>query len=324
MFKKIFPGLLVATLTGVAAILLSKYIPYLGAVSIALVAGIFVGNLLIKGNKYKDGISFTDKKLLPFTIALMGIELLPSTMYSLGINTAILIIGVMAITIITGYLTSRIFGFSTKLGVLLGCGNAICGSSAILSTTKIIDGNQEDTGLSVAAVNFMGVIGLFLLPLLALFIHYSNTESAVLIGGGLQAVGQVVASGYSVNDEVGTIAVLVKMFRVLMLGPILIMLGVLMNKRKKSSKSTGKFPLPLFIVAFFLLMILNSLGIVPEAVSKGISLTIDVLLPIAMAGIGMNINFNTLRKSGLKILLAEVFIMVIHVGALVGGIMLLL
>ncbi len=313
------PGLAVCGLIGLSAILLAGYIPYLGSVTIALIIGMLLGGPVRKHNFFKPGINFSDKRLLPFTIALLGVELQPKVLFDLGLPAIGLIVGLMGITILSGLLLGQLLGLNRKLSLLLGCGNAVCGSSAIASVSKTIDASEQDAGLSIAAVNFMGTLGIFILPLLALSLGLDDTRSGGLIGGILQAVGQVVAAGYSINPEVGQLAVLIKMGRVLMLGPIIIILSLFYRRSDQQGQST--LPVPLFIVGFFALALL--VGLFPAQLTASIKACAKVLLTIAMAGIGLKIDLLALREQGPKIMIAESSIMLIQIGSGIALVMLL-
>ena len=104
-----------------------------------------------------------------------------------------------------------------KTSLLLGVGNAVCGSSAIAAVSPVIKAEESDTGISIGVVNFLGTIGIFILPALAIkVLHFADLQASTLIGGSLQAVGQVVAAGFSVSDNVGEIATIIKMARIAM------------------------------------------------------------------------------------------------------------
>ncbi len=309
------PGLSICLALALFGIILGSFIPGIGTVTIALLLGIVFGNILNVKKSLKSGIDFADKKLLPFTIALLGIELKSSTLFELGLPTIFFVILMIVITISAGLLFGKLLGLSPKGRVLLGCGNAICGSSAIASVTKVIDGSEEETGLSIAAVNFMGTIGIFLLPFICKIFGFNEIISGDIIGGVLQAVGQVVAAGFSMSDNIGNIAVLIKMSRVLMLGPVILILGFYFGRTQHSEKPKGgkSFPVPLFIVGFFLMFLLSSSGMLTTNIESGIASIAHFLLAIAMAGIGVKINFGSLRKNGPKLIMVETMIMFVQV-----------
>lgn len=316
--KKKLPGLLLCAAIGGAGYFLGGIFNRIGGVMISLFIGIAAGNFLTVSRKIEPGIVFTNKKVLPFAIALLGIELRPETFLSLGISTIALIILLMIITFASALIFGRIFGVSKKTAVLLGCGNAVCGSSAIASAAKVIMGSEEETGLSIAAVNFMGTLGLFMLPAALTAFGFNEARSAHIIGGVLQAVGQVVASGYSMGKAVGSAAVIVKMSRVLLLGPLLFILSLVYQRKKSSSAPSGikrEFPVPPFIIGFFLVSIGGNLPFIPDFILKSISYAAEIFLAVAMAGIGMNIKLRSFTTCGPQILFTEISIMAVQLAA---------
>ena len=207
----------------------------------------------------------------------------------------------MAFTISTSLFFGKLFKFKRKFALLLGIGNAVCGSSAIATTEKIIGSEDEEVGLSVAIVNFLGTIGIFLLPFIGtVILHFSKLKTGILIGNTLQAVGQVVAAGFSVSDISGQTATIVKMTRILMLTPLIIILILAFSKNKKSNTEikTKKNNIPIFIIGFALFSLIPTFGLLPESIIKIISKISHYSLIIAMAGIGMKITFKSIAKDG--------------------------
>ena len=312
MITKLIPGLTLCLIIAIVSIYLSNFIVGIGSVSIALILAIIIGNLIKKKDKLNDGISFADQKILPFTIALLGAELNFYSLIPLGIPTLLFIISIIVITILSSLLIGKLFGLSKNSSILLGCGNAICGTSAIASASKLLKANEEETAISIGAVNFMGTIGIFLLPFLLNLLEYNIDETANVIGGTLQAVGHVVASGYSLGNEIGNHSLLVKMTRVLLLGPTLLILGLLLFKKNKSV-GEKKFPIPIFIIGFFTLSFLATTSLIPELLINYIDKVSYVLLAVAMAGIGLKINFSSIINNGIKVAWVEILIFTIQV-----------
>ena len=297
---KYFYGILLCVLIGVASLLLAPYIP-IGSVAIAIIIGIFVGNLFKPGEKFSSGIKFSEKHILSFAIALLGVNLNFLILKQLGLKSILLIILAMTFTISTSVLLGKLFKFKRKFALLLGIGNAVCGSSAIAATEKIIGSEEEEVGLSVAIVNFLGTIGIFLLPFIGkVVLHFSKLKTGILIGNTLQAVGQVVAAGFSVSDITGQTATIVKMTRILMLTPLIIILILAFSKNKKNNTEikAKKNNVPIFIIGFALFSLIPTFSLLPEHIIKIISKISHYSLIIAMAGIGMKITFKSIAKDG--------------------------
>ena len=314
MSKHIMPGVGLCGAVGFAAILVAAYVP-LGAVAVAIILGIVVGNVMRPKAVFQGGITFNEKRILSFAIALMGVNLNFMILRELGIRSLLLIVVAMALTILVSLILARFWGIDRKLALLLGIGNGVCGSSAIAATEGIIGADQEQVGLSVAIVNFLGTIGIFLLPYLgAGLMHFTELNSGLLIGNTLQAVGQVVAAGFSVSDMAGQTATIVKMARILMLTPLNLILIVSFADRKTGGgKGSKKAGMPLFIIGFILFSLIPTLELLPEGAIHVISRISRYTLILAMAGIGLRITFSSILKNGKEALLLGGLVFIIQV-----------
>ncbi len=263
-FVKIGYGVILCLIIGIIALYLSSFIP-LGAVAIAIVLGITIGNTVKFGEKFNPGISFSEKNILSFAIALMGVNLNFTILQELGIKTVLFVIIAMGITIFSAVILSKIFNFNPKIALLMGIGNGVCGSSAIAATEKIIGAEKEDVGLSVAIVNFLGTIGIFLLPFITnIVLGFGDLKSGLAIGNTLQAVGQVVAAGFSISPDAGHIATIVKMTRILMLFPLVLVLLFIFKEKIKGDKQKFQLPkMPVFIIGFILFSLIPTLNLLP-------------------------------------------------------------
>ncbi len=307
--KKLAPGLTLALLIGLSGRYLGIYFPKLGGVTAAILLGLIIGNIFEIKDSYKSGINFAEKKLLALAIMLMGLKLELKVLSDLGAEAIIIIIIIMvASTIIFGLLYGRLTGLNTKLSLLLGVGNAICGSSAIAAVAPVLDNKEEEIGLSIGVVNLLGTIGIFLLPQIARLVGFTDKSSALMIGGTLQAVGQVVAAGFSMNEAVGRIATVVKMGRILMLGPIVLFFSFFFSKRGEESKDGKGVNIPKFIIGFFIFSLIGSIGVLPVELADLLKALSKFVLIIAMAAIGLKIKVASLFEQGPKALLVSVLV----------------
>lgn len=295
---ELLPGLLVIVVIGLASSRLGQWIPRLGDVTIAILLGVLVGNLFPKVTRWNEGVLFGERRLLPLATALLGVELQLMTLVQSGFLTLFVILISVATSILLSVQLGSMMGYSRKFSLLIGAGNGICGSSAIAATSTVIHAEEKDIGISISVVNLLGTVGIFLLPAIVNLLSLTETQGGLLIGGSLQAVGQVVAAGFAVGTTAGAVATAVKMGRVLMLGPIVILLSSLMNQRQNREATKSPIQVPLFIVAFFALSILASLAILPPAGVDFLKSSGRLLLVIAMSGIGMRIQLQTLFRSG--------------------------
>ena len=313
--KSIYGIILCITIAAIS-LFVSKYVN-IGSVTIAIVIGFILGNTVKPGEIFQKGILYSEKHILSFAIALLGVNLDYKILAELGYITIIIIVIAMTATIFSSIILGKIFKFDSKLAILLGIGNGVCGSSAIAATEQIIGANEEDVGLAVAIVNFLGTLGIFLLPFIAkIILQFSDIKSGVLIGNTLQAVGQVVAAGFSVNELVGHTATIVKMTRIVMLTPLIFTLLFVYSKNKQTPANAGKtskVQFPKFIVGFILFSLIPTFGLLSEEHIKILSTISHYALVVAMAGIGLKITFGSILKDGKTALLIGSLIFLLQI-----------
>lgn len=300
---EIWSGLTLACVVGTASWWMAGFAPYIGGVTIAILLGILVGNIVPTAGRFNAGIRFAESRLLPLSIVLLGVELQLTALADLGVIAIVVIVATIAISMIVSVQLGQMLGYSRKFSILLGAGNGICGSSAIAATGLAIEANEEDTGISISVVNLIGTLGIFLLPSIVHAFSLQDSQGGLLIGGTLQAVGQVVAAGYSVNDAVGSIALVVKMGRVLLLGPMVVLIYSLMVRGSDTANAKRAIRVPAFIIGFFVVSVVGSIGVFSPSVTDLLKTMGKYLLVIAMAGIGMRIQLRMLFRSAPRALL---------------------
>jgi uncharacterized integral membrane protein (TIGR00698 family) len=298
VLNKYFYGLLLSLIVALISILLSTFIP-IGSVAIAIILGILIGNTIKLNEKYNSGVTYAEKSILAFAIALMGINLDFSILSALGVKTIALIVFSMVITIYSAIIIGKYFKIDTKLSLLLGIGNGVCGASAISATAPIIKSNKNFIGLSVAIVNLLGTVGIFLIPFIAVVFGLSDIDAGILIGNTLQAVGQVTAAGFSINDTAGISATTVKMGRVLLLTPLILILIYIFHKNSQNDgENVKRATIPLFIIFFIIFSLISSFSIVNVDIKNAISSLSYFALVVAMSAIGLKIHFKSIKDDG--------------------------
>lgn len=278
----------------------------INATILAIVFGFLIANYKPIPNKYHSGIGYSEKTILAFSIATMGISLDFSVLLELGIGTLILMICTIFISIFLSIYFGRLLKIKSTLALLLGIGNGICGASAIGATKNIIKAKDDEAGISIAVVNFLGTIGMFLVPLIAIAFGFNEIESGILIGNTLQAVGQAVAGGFAISDVAGQNATVVKMGRVLLLTPIIIILIIIYRDEKECSQVKNNYiykinflkHIPLFVWFFLFFTMMATFKILPIFIENFILNLSHYALLVAMAGIGLKISFASIKQNG--------------------------
>jgi len=295
--KKYITGLVLVGIISTISFGLSPFIP-IGSVAIAIILGMIIGNSVKLSDKFSQGTTYAEKTILSFAIALMGINLDFTILAQLGVKTILLIVSGMVITIMSGVLIGKFYGVDKKLALLLGIGNGVCGSSAISATAPVIQPQHSHIGISVAIVNLLGTLGIFLLPAIAIFFNLSDIDAGILIGNTLQAVGQVTASGFSISNEAGISATTVKMGRVLLLTPLVLILIYIFHNKNSNDNSSKTIKVPAFILFFISFSLISSFNLVSIDIKSFISNISHIALVIAMSAIGLKIHFSNIKGDG--------------------------
>ena len=301
--KKYIKGLLLISLIVCISIFLSSYL-YIGSISIAIISGIIINYFFNLDKSFNDGINFSEKKLLSVAIVFMGASLNLSILSAIGTKVIFIIILIIIVAIFSSLIIGKIFNLSGSLSLLIGIGNGICGSSAIAGASSIIKSKKDDVALSISVINLLGTLGIFLLPLsINTFFSGDFNNIGIIIGSTIQAVGQVTAAGFTMGNDVGELAVIIKMIRILMLGPILILLTFFYSLSDSKSSKTKSFVIPPFIIGFTLFVIAANFNFIPIFLLPILKILSKYALLFAMAGIGLNISLKSMIYTGPKVFL---------------------
>jgi len=303
------PGVLLVIAVMIIANLLAAIIPYLGTALLSLLLGLIIRQLSFNFEKFIPGISWSEKYALEAAVVLMGLGFNFSTLITAGASTVGIIFISIIIIILIVLLLQKVVKGKDKLLWLLGAGSAICGSSAIGATAPLIRAKEEETGAAMAVINFLGLLGMLILPVIAVFAGYNSLDTGILLGGILQSVGHVAGASFSVSAEIGQLAMIVKMGRIIFLIPFLIFIYLLF--RKNIDGTVLKFPL--FIIFFLAAVLISQTGIISGNILKIFTKTGDVLLNGAMAAIGLKINIRSLWKISGQALTAGLVIFIIQI-----------
>lgn len=328
--KGIGPGLLISILISVVSQLLAKFLPTLGAALIAILLGMLLGNTLFKKPSLNPGTKFSEKRLLEYSIVLNGLILDFQMIQSAGVKGFFFIIIQMALTIYIAYKLGMFFGFNKKFALLMGAGNAVCGSSAIGTVSPIVKASDKDKGISITMVNVTGTFLMIGLPLLSAVVYnHATLQTSALIGGTVQSIGQVIASAKLVNDDVVALSTVFKLMRVLLIMGVALLYsrmnmdeGARLFSKKTNIQTAGKekisVGIPWFIIGFFILFLVRSFNLAPTGLltsSKWISSQFEIT---ALAAIGMRVKFADIVKEGPKSLSYGLLIGVIQVVMALG------
>ncbi len=306
---RLAPGIIVAGLFAIAAYILQGLeIRLVGrAIFEALVLAILVGmlwrNVWGIGDRFIPGINFTAKEILEFAIVLLGASVDFRTIFKAGPALAVGIVLVVALAITMSTLIGRALGLNPKLAVLVAVGNSICGNSAIAAVAPVIDADADDIAASIALTAVLGVVVVLTLPLLIGVLHISLYQYGVLAGLSVYAVPQVLAATFSVSTLSGKVGTLVKLVRVLLLGPVVLAFSLRQGGAGASAFKLSKF-VPWFIIGFALLAVGRSLGWLPTSIATPVQTLSGWLTVAAMAALGLGVHIRSVAKAGVRTSLA--------------------
>ncbi len=313
--KVLTPGIVLSTLVGTTAFFLAPYIPMINSIVLALFIGMVITNLFSLSPQLDSGVHFSGKTLLEIAIIFLGFGISFKDITSVGLfRVGILVITVLLILTFT-YFISRKISNKPITGYLIGFGTAICGTSAIAALAPKINASKSETGISIAVINLIGLLGMLAIPLL--FSQSMDSDlAALLIGGTLHGVSNVAGAGYAMNETIGDLSLTIKLARVALLAPALIFFTLLLSK---SSSLKESLKLPYYILGFIAASTIVSLINFPVEMLNGFRFTGKFLLTVSMTAIGLNIKFKHLLmegKSALKFGLIIFTVQLVVVGIL--------
>ena len=302
------PGFLVCLVIALIAQGIAKFFSSIGAALFAIGLGILCGNTFLNRPVFDSGTKFSERSLLEYSIVLTGATLLLRDILALGWNGLAFIACQMALTIVAAYQIGRHMGFGKKFSLLMGAGNAVCGSSAIATVSPVVEADSKDKGISITIVNVTGTILMVLLPLITGFVYQHEVlHTSAMIGGTLQSIGQVIASAQLVGGEVVETATIFKIIRIVFIVLVALVYSrvnadrddtPLFARGEAAGTKAVKAGVPWFIIGFFLMAILHSLGVIPAPVSAVAKLVSQQFEIIALAAIGMRVKFRDLAAEG--------------------------
>ena len=214
----------------------------------------------------------------------------------------------MALTIGFGILLARLMGYRTRFGVLTGGAVGICGASAAMAIAAVIPAHAEDsvkeraTIFTVIGVSTLSTVAMVLYPMIATVLGFGSEHAGVFLGGTIHDVAQVVGAGYGMSKETGDVATIVKLLRVAMLLPVILVITLSYRKHHVAGPAGAPKPplLPWFVVAFALIVVINSVGLIPAVVQQALQTLSTWLLVVSMAAIGMKSHLKDFATVGFK------------------------
>ncbi|KGM35206.1 membrane protein [Inquilinus limosus MP06] len=301
---------------------------WLEALVLAILVGALVRTLWTPSQRWTPGITFGAKTLLEIAVVLLGASVSVGAIISAGPLLLVGIAAVVVIAIAASYGMGRLLGLPHRMAVLVACGNSICGNSAIAAVAPVIGADGKEVAASIAFTAVLGVLVVLGLPFLPALMHITEVQYGVLAGLTVYAVPQVLAATAPVGAIALQLGTLVKLVRVLMLGPMILVLTLVTRRRNEDgSAAKGRMPwhklVPWFIDGFLLLAVLRSFGLLPEAVLAPAATAATALTVISMAALGLSTDLGSVAKAGGRVT-AAVTLSLLVLGAISFGLIRLL
>ena len=348
--RRLIPGLLLClAVTLLAAVLQAAEHRLFGrawleSLVLAILAGAVIRTCWTPGERWRPGIEFSAKMLLEIAVVLLGASVSAATILSAGLGLLAGIAGVVVIAIAISYGLGRGLGLSHRMATLVACGNSICGNSAIAAVAPVIGADGEDVASAIAFTAVLGVAAVLGLPLLGGALHMGALPFGALAGLTVYAVPQVLAATAPMGATAIQVGTLVKLVRVLMLGPVCFVLSLLSRRLRAEADETapevtaGDRPapgapaaghatrvslVPWFILGFLALIGLRSLGLVPTVALGPMATTASLLTIVSMAALGLGADMRVVARAGGRVT-AAVTLSLLALGSISFGLIHLL
>jgi len=312
---------------------------YLEALVLAIVLGVAIRSVWTPGALWSPGIKFSAKMLLEIAVVLLGAAVSVRTVLAIGPAMLVGIAVIVVLAILSSYGISRVLGLPRRMAILVACGNSICGNSAIAAVAPVIGADGDDIASSIAFTAVLGVVVVLGLPLLVPLLALSLTQYGVLAGLTVYAVPQVLAATLPIGALANQVGTIVKLVRVLMLGPVVLILSLFAGRLREGAAADApggtagmragstRVPVhqlvPWFIVGFLLVAVARSLGLLPAALLPTLAWLTTMLTTISMAGLGLGVDVRVVAGAGARVT-AAVTLSLLLLGAISLGLIRLL
>ncbi|OZI77625.1 YeiH family protein [Bordetella genomosp. 12] len=290
---------------------------------VGIVCGMLYGNFL-RGTMPADwgvGVNFTARRLLRIAVAFYGLNISIQQIMAVGLPGLVVSVAVVVGTLVIGTLVGqRLLGLDRDTAMLTSAGSAICGAAAVLAFEPTLRAAPHKSAVAVATVVLFGTLSMFLYPVAyhAGWLDLDTQALGIYIGGTIHEVAQVVGAASNIDPATTEVATIVKMTRVALLVPVLLVLGMWLRggRGNTDAQGGGRLPVPWFAVGFLVLAIINSLNILPAEAITAIRRLDIFVLTMAMTALGIETRFAQIRKAGPRVMALG---FILYIWLLFGG-----
>jgi uncharacterized integral membrane protein (TIGR00698 family) len=293
---------------------------WLESLVLAILLGTGLRSLWTPTERWHAGISFSARRLLEVAVVLLGASVSAATIRGMGMAIIAVIVAVVAGAILASFAIGRALGLHTRLALLVACGNSICGNSAIAAVAPVIGAEGEDVAAAIAFTAVLGVAVVLGLPVLGLALGMEARGYGALAGLTVYAVPQVIAAAAPMGALAVQMGTLVKLVRVLMLGPVCVVLSLVASRLAPAAgpldgRDVRQPPhhrphlgelVPWFILGFLALAATRTMGIMPGWVLLPASRAAGLLTVVSMAALGLGVDLRSVTRAGGRVTIAAI------------------
>ena len=318
------PGVLVCALAAAVGLLVTKFVPAASALLVAIILGVLAANLRLLPDRVRPGLAFSSRQLLRLGVALLGLQLALTDIAALGPGMLVVIVAVVIIGITATMGLGKLLKIGRSQRLLIACGFSICGAAAVAAVEGVEDTDETEVATAVGLVVVFGTLMIPTIPLLGRLLGLTEIQTGLWAGASIHEVAQVVAAGGAIGATALGAAVVVKLGRVLMLGPALAVLSVRRRRLLGDAPNIKRPPIvPLFVLGFLALVLVRTSGIVPPMVLQDAKTVQTVLLAMAMFALGAGVRLTQVRSMGVRpVVLAALSTVVVATTGLTGVLLL--
>jgi len=303
--SKLYTGFLVSLIIAIIATFIGKAVPVVGGSIIALAIGILFNYIMENRIQMDDGVKFVSKRVLQLAIILLGSRMKINQVFSIGKFSAFVMLFTVSSAFLSSYFFGRLMNINNRLKGLIGAGTAICGGSAILALSPIIEADESDIAYAISAIFLFDVIMIVLFPFMGLILGLSDLSYGLWAGTAINDTSSVVAAGYAFSNAAGNYATIVKLTRTTAIIPVtLIYSAITVYKAKKSGNNSKKSSMssvfPWFIVLFLASSIINSMGLINPEVNTILGNLSKFMMVMALGAVGLKTDLRKMMNSGTK------------------------
>jgi len=325
LVRQLSPGLILAGAIALAAVALEalegEIIDHriIEGLVIALLFGMVIANTIRLPEATKAGATFASKSVLELAVVLLGSSIAIDQVFDGGAKLLIAVTLGVVLGLVMSLALGRLLGLPSRLAYLVAIGNSICGNSAIAAIAPVVNADRREVASAIGLTAVAGVIVILILPLTLPDAGIGDYQYGVVVGMAVYAVPQVVAAAFAVSTLSAEVATLVKLMRVMFLGPVVLATGLVMKLRSQQQTAVKRSQLlPWFVIGFFVMLSLRSLGAIPEGAIQPLRDAGKALTVWAMAGLGLGVEFAAVRSVGPRVGVTSVLSMALLVALAIG------